>query len=287
MDCRYRKYATLIACLSSLTASRVTAQVALIEGALKNVESLGMYYLYGGFHPRSSVLTTGSPREPANQTGYDGFGFELAISVGTLHGEERKCRADELPKSTAATKDTLDRYTEEKRVSGALTVTQVVKTRDILPPLMCKDRNASFQVAIGYSQIGGFAAQDTTFELKMALRELPSVAFYATYHPDNAISQYLGVRAGIVNLHSARAYDSTERVYTGGGSTFQAGIAAGLVATLGGVNIFVEPSYNIRKINSVEWTPIENKVPSRFPRELNFSGWQIALGIEVSIKPEP
>ncbi len=51
--------------------------------------------------------------------------------------------------------------------------------------------------------------------------------------------------------------------------------------------IFLEPSFNVRKIQSVEWTAVDKTVPTRFPRRLDFTGRQVVVGVEFDINPKP
>lgn len=271
-----------------LAPTHAQAQFAVLEKVLANVEDLSIYYLYGGFEPRSLVLTTSPPDEPPNQTGLNGFGFELSIGLFDKPADS------DLPLTHPACEE-LKNWTEGKTrdttevtetVSGT-TKTRSTKSVPIPKPEKCRETEWSGELAIGYSQLKGFDAQDTTFELRAALRELPSIALYVTYKPDNTVSAYGGIRSGLVQLHGLRAYDdSSGFVFSGSGSTFQAGIALGVVGELGDVNVFLEPSYNLRDFSSVEWAPVNNTVPAKFPRALEFDGWQLAMGVQIPLAGE-
>jgi len=278
-----RTTATLLV-LTVFTAVPAVAQFTLIEKALEKVESVGIYYIYGILGSSSDALTTGTPGEEQRRAGLTGFAVELGLGVGGIQGSERKCKRDDERPSKV---DTVQNRVDTRRVKGKTIKTTHVQTQTTPGPCHNPDV-AAFQVAMGYSQVGGFEAQDPSFDLKGSIRELPAFAFYVTFFPEDRINLYLGIRGGILQLHSLRAYDTTStttgEVYAGSGSTFQAGVALGVLTSLDVINLFVEPSYHVRRIQSVEWTPVSNKVPVRLPRDLNFSGFQFAFGIEVPIR---
>lgn len=143
-----------------------------------------------------------------------------------------------------------------------------------------------FELALGYSQIAGFRAQDTTFDFRGALRELPSLSIYASWFPDRRVSFYTGIRSGFAELHNAQFYDSGEDgpVYPIEAQTIQAGLVAGIFAELFNLDFFVEPSYVYRKFPSLKVdTEDPITIPKRFPRELDFSGFVLSFGVQVPI----
>jgi hypothetical protein len=279
---------------------RLEGQFNTLEKVLSKVESVNFFYLYAGFEPRSTVLTTSDPSQIPNQSGLNGFGFEVSIGVGETLGrpDSTRCRAyrrKPAPDSLAKRTDTLVTATDTLEITTDLPGSGVnsqpvathVKTKPrAKEPCRLRERTASYELAVGYSQLTGFKAQDTSFQLYGSLRELPAVAFYATLNPDKPVNFYAGVRAGLAELHSLRAYDTTNVVYVGNATTFQAGLAVGVVAEIGPLELFLEPSYNIRRFPSIEWTPVTNMVPERFPRELQMSSWQFAVGFQVDVTPD-
>ena len=151
-------------------------------------------------------------------------------------------------------------------------------------------------VAVGYSQFSGFSAVDPTFELKGAVREIPAVSIYGTLSSDDSSSLLklvrlrLGLRSGLIQLWDVQANDpigaNTFDTYTGNAHTFQLGANAALaLAWKKELYPFVEYSWMLRKFPSVQWSLAEaHTVPQRFPRELDFSGPSLAVGLRIDIK---
>ena len=276
-----------LTCLSSLVLAvpptKAAAQFGLVEKALEKVEAAGVHHIRG-------ISATDSGGAWPGLKGMSGWGFELGIGVGSVPGKERDCEEGEMPDVKV---DTLENRRSERRRRGHREVTTRVTTREV-PRKCAGPLLASFQLALGYSQIGGLESRDPAIDLRGAFRELPSVAFYATMMPDDNINLYAGIRTGLVQLHSVRGYEVSDAitaekkgpVYPGGGSTFQAGVALGIIGTAFHVlDVYVEGSYHWRKLNSVEWTGEDNIVPTALPRELNFSGGQVTVGVGFPFKP--
>jgi hypothetical protein len=57
----------------------------------------------------------------------------------------------------------------------------------------------------------------------------------------------------------------------------------GLITEVLGLNVFAEMAYTQRHFAGLEYTARDNQVPARFPRELNVSGFQMAVGIQVRV----
>ena len=152
------------------------------------------------------------------------------------------------------------------------------------------------EVAVGYSQFSGFSSVDPSFELKGAVREIPSVSIYGTFSSDDESSSLkhfklrLGLRSGLIQLWDVQANDpidaKTFDTYTGNAHTFQlGGVAAFAFAYKKELYPFVEYSWMLRKFPSVQWSqPEAHTVPQRFPRELDFTGPSLAFGLRINIK---
>jgi hypothetical protein len=142
-----------------------------------------------------------------------------------------------------------------------------------------------FELALGYSQISGFRAQDTTFDFRGALRELPSLTVYASWLPDRRVSFYTGIRSGFAELHNAQFYDSGDDgpVYPIEAQTIQAGLVAGIFAEVFNLDFLLEPSYVYRKFPSLKIDTEALVIPKRFPREFDFSGFVLSFGVQVPI----
>jgi hypothetical protein len=151
-------------------------------------------------------------------------------------------------------------------------------------------------VAVGYSQFSGFSSADPTFELKGAVREIPSVSIYGTLGSDDASSVLrhlrvrLVLRSGLIQLWDVQANDPIDQntfdTYTGNAHTFQLGADAGIAfAFKKELYPFVEYSWMLRKFPSVQWSLAEaHTMPQRFPTELDFTGPSLTVGVRVDIR---
>ena len=81
---------------------------------------------------------------------------------------------------------------------------------------------------------------------------------------------------------------TASNVYVASGSTFQAGVVAGLVTGVGLTSWFVEGAYTYRNFPSLEWAALSpvRTIPKNVPRRLNFSGPTLSLGVQIPIGTE-
>ena len=137
---------------------------------------------------------------------------------------------------------------------------------------------------------------DPSFELKGTVREIPAVSVYGTLSSDDSSSilkrlrPYVSLRTGLIQLNDVQALDpiSAEKfdLYAGVAQTFQIGASLGVAfGYKQKVYPFVEYSWQRRKFPSVQWFAQESEeIPRRFPRELDFSGNSLTVGIRVALK---
>jgi hypothetical protein len=173
-------------------------------------------------------------------------------------------------------------------------------TTEIYEPVEDSMSMSSFlqiDVGLGYSEFSGFSAVDNTFEIRGAVRELPAVSVFGTVSSDTEHSPFrkllirVGIRSGLIQLNDVQAIDpvgdGNGDVYFGTGQTFQLGGVAGVaVAWKKEIYPYVEYMWMRRKFQSVQWTFTDENhtVPERFPRELNFSGPSLSVGIRIQLK---
>jgi hypothetical protein len=240
-----------LACaIVGLLPRQATAQVGILESFFKNLDNVGGFWVYAGFLPHSSVLTAGKPGE-SRQSGFQGPGLAFMFHLGSA-GVDRDAH---LP-------------------AGAV-------HRDSLPAW-------EFELALAYSRITGFRAQDPTFELRGSFMELPRLAWVAQWHPVRRFSPFVGVHMGLVQLQSVAIYDSSGALYPVSGTTYELGGAVGgavhFKAGAETFSLFVEPGYTLRNVVSLDWGGQNSKtIPLRFPRSLRFTGWEIAAGVEFGV----
>jgi hypothetical protein len=152
-------------------------------------------------------------------------------------------------------------------------------------------------VGLGYSEFSGFSAIDNSFELRGAIREIPAVSVYGTVSSDSPHSLLhklrlrVGVRSGLIQLNDVQAIDpvgdGNGDVYFGTAQTFQLGGVAGLaLAYKKEIYPYIEWMWMRRKFQSVQWTFTDEShtVPERFPRELDFSGPSLSIGMRIQLK---
>ncbi len=120
---------------------RLHAQVGLIEGLFRNLDNIGGFWVYGGFLPRSTTMTAGSPGAPERQSGLQGPGLAFTFHMGSAGREARRQRA------RAERADTAPAW--------------------------------RFELALAYSHITGFRSRDPSFDLRGSIRELPRLAWFA------------------------------------------------------------------------------------------------------------
>lgn len=260
------------------------AQFDVLAKAISKVESVALFGIYGGFAPSSARLTTSPQGESGGQAGLHGLGVEVAIGIG--ESPDRRT----LPDSVCAEKvakaggaiDTTETAVERSTVGGVETVTTTVKIAE--RKVRCSFPNVSYAFALGYTEVSGFRSADPALEITGALRESPTTTFYATVHPEARLSGYVGLRLGLAQLQSFRAYDSTGVTFVGSGNTFLAGIAVGaVVETVDRGLLFLELSYTRRDFPSVEWAPNGGSTSPSLPHSLNLSSWHLSAGVQIDI----
>ena len=242
------------ACALLATLPRgASAQIGLMEGLFRNLDNVGGFWTYAGFLPRSTVMTAGDPRAPQKQSGLQGPGLAFTFHMGSAGRERRGRRPEgERPDTAPAWR---------------------------------------FEMALAYSHITGFRSREPSFDLRGSIRELPRLAWFAESHPERRLSPYFGLHMGLVSLQSVAIYDSVGTYYPISGSTWEVGASVGtalnFMAGNEGFAIFLEPGYTLRNVASFDWGGQNSKViPTRYPRSLRFTGWEIAAGVEFRV-PHP
>ena len=242
------------------SAAPAHAQFTWVDKLFANTSDIGFYIGTGNVMPASSEIQ-------ANRFGVSSFGVELLFSLGQVTRPKKDARDT-----------TVLQLREVKVVRGR---SGPDTTYTYVPESKAAEREAlwSFEFAFGYGQIAGIQLEDESLDMHVTLRELPSVTFYALHERSGA---YLGVRSGLIETHALQIYDAEGDTYSGKAQAFQVGGAVGYTHSLGEAFPFVEAAYMVRRLPSIEWktTPL----PPQLPRDLNLSGWQLQLGIQVPLK---
>ncbi len=156
-----------------------------------------------------------------------------------------------------------------------------------------RSQTLMLELALGTSYQQGFRAREPTLDFRGAVRSVPTISIYTTYLRPlvlERVQPFVGVSFGLTELWNAQAYDSEGTRYTLRGSTYDQGLAAGLVFNLGTLSgPFIETSYRRRSFFSVDWgfPSGVDSVPAGWPRELNLSSWVLSLGWQFELPHEP
>jgi len=260
----------LILCLTALGVPRcLSAQVGFLEGLFKNLDDIGAFWVYQGFLPHSNTLNAG---RGSKQSGIQGPG--LGFTFHMADAPPYRCRRRMRPRDMQPEPDS-----EARDSMRALRADRCVRQDSIAA--------WRFEAALIYSQVSGFHSQNTTYDLRFSVRELPRLALFALWQPGRRFSPYFGVHLGLLQLQSAAVFDSTGAYYPFGGNSYEVGFAVGgavlLWAGSEAVQLFVEPGYTVRSFSNLDWGGTTKTVPGRFPHSLSLSGWEVAVGLEVNI----
>jgi hypothetical protein len=246
---------------------------AQFESALGSVTDVNLF---------SSCLSTNSPllRRSGDCIKQNSFGIEVLWGLKTFHLGTR-------PDSTFSWRLTEKEVTY--RGAGEDSVRRYVRSKAEAKPGALWGR-VELEMALGYSQLSGFESARPEFELRGTVRELPALALYGTFVWERApaVKPYLGVRSGLIQLHNLQALVATAPdttvTYLGTAQVFQLGGAAGVAVGREPLHLVVEYAYNARRFGSIQWTGTGTRVPNVLPRELDFTGPSVSLGIQLHIR---
>jgi hypothetical protein len=141
------------------------------------------------------------------------------------------------------------------------------------------------ELGLSASYLSGFQAKTPNLELTGAIRSFPTVSAYLT-----GSQFYVGGGIGIAELLNAQAYDSLGAERGVKGTTFEFGVTGGTFGDVLGIGMFAEVSYRWRRFSSLDYTLVAadvDRVPTNWPRELNFSGPSLAVGLQFRVKGDP
>jgi hypothetical protein len=137
---------------------------------------------------------------------------------------------------------------------------------------------ATLELALGTSFLRGFEAKEPTLDLRGAARSLPTVSLYASLNQSGAVSPYIGVNFGVLQLWNVRAYDPEGAQYSVAGETYEYGGGMGLYLERWVRGLYAEASYRRRSFASLDWSfpGGVSTLPAGWPRALNLSGVQFS-----------
>jgi len=170
-----------------------------------------------------------------------------------------------------------------------------VDTVTVLVPEVSEDASGYrvlVELGLGYSQFSGFTSTDERFELRGTVREVPSVAVYASLEGPGIVGHlnpYVGIRSGLIKLSDVQLFtpvsgDSTT-AYRGSAEVFQVGGAVGVSAGSEVASVFLEAQLNLRRFTSVDWTGgTGGTIPGFLPRGLDFTGPSLSVGVQIHVR---
>lgn len=263
LSCRHAAvWINFLAAALLCTPGSAHAQMGIFDALARRFSDVSFFVNSGGLAPSS-------PEVRADRL--SSFGIEVLVSIGEITrptgprvggdsavlswtGMQVVRRADGV--------DTINTYTVRPGVSRQ--PTEVVW---------------SLELGLGYGQTAGFESRDPSFELKGAVRDLPSAALYASYEPT---ATYLGLRSGLMKLQALQIYDDTGRSWAGEAESFMAGAAVGQVVELLNLSFFAELGYSWRPFPSIRWTGA-SPLPQGVPREMSLHSWSFGVGVQFAL----
>jgi hypothetical protein len=246
-----------------LSPSALSAQFGLVESLFRNVTDIGFYVGRSGMGVESGDLVVG-------RYGLSNFGVELLFELGASGH-----MVSVEPRDTAQV-----RWTEMRVVRGDDGRVDTTFVYAVTRPATHRlERVWTFELAIGYGQLAGFALRDPEFELLGTARELPALTFYASHASTGA---YLGIRSGMLQTHALQVVDTAGTALSGAAQAFQIGLAIGMAIEVATIFPFAEVGWQQRRFPSVEWRA--TTLPPSVPRSIDLSGWQVQVGVQVPIR---
>lgn len=270
------------------------AQAEAVSGLLDNATDFNFFWTMVGI--REGTL------KPERGSAASGVGFELAFDIPGGIGRKRTVpnakakpartqgRAESLKTCEARFKrgeldagqecaDTTYKILKRTRVSREATYEEEPEVEEF----EWEPAAVTFEVAVGFSQTGAFVPREGTDDMRVSIREAPTVSLYGNFPlSKERLAGYFGARTGLVQLAGGRAYSSDGIPIEFDGSTFQLGGVLGAVFEIAGLNFFAEGSYMLRDIKSIEWT--SDTSIGTLPRSANLGGPSFAFGVQFRFK---
>lgn len=145
------------------------------------------------------------------------------------------------------------------------------------------------EFSAGYGQSQRFRSTTEGLDLRGTVREIPAVSIYSTYQARSNIQPYIGVRTGIIRLQNMQIAETvradTVLTYVAAAEALQLGGLGGIsVSLFGPLLMNADVSYHYRRFPSVQWGNGSGvRYPTRYPRELDFSGWSYSVGTQLRV----
>lgn len=164
---------------------------------------------------------------------------------------------------------------------------------EMLIALNSPTKHTHVALALGASYQRGFQSARSDLDLHGSIRSFPIVSAYVSrtsLWSITAVRPYVGLSFGIADLWNAQAYDTLRQRYAVRGQTFEFGATVGMEfhsPILRG--LFIEAGYRWRRFGSIDWdfpASADEVLPEGWPREMNLSGAEVAIGLNFYLSPE-
>jgi hypothetical protein len=252
-----------VLCGLALLPRPAHAQLGIYEALARRFSDVSFFASTGGIHPRAATLA---------DTRLNAFGIEVLLEIGGVSRPvgDPPARGD----SVALV------WTGMQVVVGEES-TDTIRTYEVRPVTVRRRTEPvwTFELGLGYGQLTGFRLADPEYDMRGAVRDLPSVSLYAVYDP---IGAYFGVRSGFMRFQGLQVFDSEGRVYAGEAESFMAGVALGGFLEILSLSLFAEAAYSWREFPSIRWTA-SGPLPAGVPRHMALNGWSVGGGIQFSV----
>jgi hypothetical protein len=255
--------ALLVLCGLALLPRPAQAQLGIYDALARRFSDVSFFATTGGLHPRGGSLA---------DTRLTAFGIEVLLEIG---GVSRPVGA---PPARA---DSVTLVWTGMQVVVGEASTDTIRTYEVRP-VTVRSRTEpvwTFELGLGYGQLTGFRLADPAYDMRGAVRDLPSVSLYAVYDP---IGAYFGVRSGFMRFQGLQVFDDEGRVFAGEAESFLAGVALGGFLEVLSLSLFAEASYSWREFPSIRWTG-PAPLPAGVPRHMALNGWSAGGGIQFSV----
>lgn len=150
---------------------------------------------------------------------------------------------------------------------------------------LAESETTLLELALGTGYLRGFSAREPSIDLHGSIRSIPTLGVYASRlnaFGTGSVVPYAGINMGLVELWNVQAYDAEGREFAIKGTTYDMGGAAGVALDTGPLDgLFAEASYRHRNFTSVDYSG--DRVPPRWPREIDLSAWFVTVGWQFDI----
>lgn len=161
---------------------------------------------------------------------------------------------------------------------------------EVLFDLNPAGKGVQLELGLGANYLRGFSGKQLpdSFDLRASIRSFPEFGAYLSgdLFGTSRLIPYAGGTFGLAELWNTQVYRADGKQVSLKGQTFSYGVVLGMAVSAGWAgNAFLEGGYKGRRFPGVEYGG-EDPIPASWPRGLDMSGWQVALGWQFELKPE-